>query len=106
MKKINETFQCIHCKKKILPAQKTCRNHCPHCFASRHVDGKTPGDRASTCQGIMTPINYEYKNDTIKILFECQQCKKHHRNKQASDDNISLLPEQIIYRKKNNQTMV
>ncbi|NCQ81548.1 RNHCP domain-containing protein [bacterium] len=24
------------------PAQKTCRNHCPHCFVSLHVDGDVP----------------------------------------------------------------
>lgn len=99
MKKINETFQCIHCKKTIFPAEKTCRNHCPHCFVSRHVDDKIPGDRSSSCQGIMVPINYEYKNDTIRILFACQTCKKNHRNKQASDDTISNL-HQIIQQRK------
>ncbi|MEI7918757.1 MAG: RNHCP domain-containing protein [bacterium] len=42
MKKINESFTCIHCGKQISQAAKTCRNHCPFCFVSRHVDGDIP----------------------------------------------------------------
>ncbi|MBQ2600698.1 RNHCP domain-containing protein [bacterium] len=38
MKKINESFTCINCKKEIPLAAKTCRNHCPYCFTSLHVD--------------------------------------------------------------------
>ena len=47
MKKINESFICIGCKKEIPQAAKTCRNHCPYCFTSQHVDGLIPGDRAA-----------------------------------------------------------
>lgn len=42
MKKINETFACLGCKKIVPLAQKTCRNHCPFCFTSQHVDGAIP----------------------------------------------------------------
>ncbi|MBP7062214.1 RNHCP domain-containing protein [Patescibacteria group bacterium] len=42
MKKINEAFICSNCKKQIAEAAKTCRNHCPHCFISVHVDGEVP----------------------------------------------------------------
>ena len=45
MKKINETFVCLECGKSVPTAEKTCRNHCPFCFASQHVDGDIPGDR-------------------------------------------------------------
>lgn len=45
MKKINETFHCLECGKLVPLAERTCRNHCPYCFASRHVDGDIPGDR-------------------------------------------------------------
>jgi len=47
MKKINESFVCIHCGEEIMQATKTCRNHCPKCFCSLHVDGDIPGDRAA-----------------------------------------------------------
>lgn len=101
MKKINEAFICSNCKKQIPEASKTCRNHCPHCFVSVHVDGEMPGDRSSTCEGIMYPIQYEYKASGAKILFQCTICNKKHRNKRADDDEIELLPSLIQeYKKK------
>ena len=42
MKKINEPFVCIQCGKTVPLAKKTCRNHCPFCFTSLHVDGEIP----------------------------------------------------------------
>lgn len=91
MKKINETFTCISCWKQVPIAPKTCRNHCPYCFTSLHVDGDIPWDRSSECHGIMRPINYEIRNWTMKILFECEKCGKQHRNKRAEDDDIDAL---------------
>lgn len=91
MKKINETFECINCWKQIELASRTCRNHCPYCFTSLHVDGEIPGDRSSSCHGKMFPINYEIRNWTMKILFECTKCGKQHRNKRADDDEIENL---------------
>ncbi|MBO7095209.1 RNHCP domain-containing protein [bacterium] len=38
MKKINETFICTNCGQEVPLASKTCRNHCPYCFTSLHVD--------------------------------------------------------------------
>lgn len=91
MKKINQTFICINCKQRVQPAQKTCRNHCPLCFTSLHVDEVTPWDRKSTCWGVMKPITYEIKNGQTKILFKCTKCGKSHRNKTAQDDDINEL---------------
>jgi len=91
MKKINECFTCIHCGKEISQAVKTCRNHCPYCFVSRHVDGAIPWDRATSCGGTMYPISYEIKNWWIKICFQCKQCGKIHRNKRADDDEVENL---------------
>ncbi len=91
MKKINESFICINCGQEISQAKKTCRNHCPHCFVSLHVDGDIPGDRATNCWGNMYPIAYEIKNWWMKILFECAQCGKKHRNKRADDDEVEHL---------------
>lgn len=95
MKKINESFICIHCGKHISQAAKTCRNHCPHCFVSLHVDGEIPGDRATTCGWTMYPTAYEIRNWQLKICFQCKQCGKIHRNKRADDDKVEKLNEYI-----------
>lgn len=91
MKKINESFQCISCKKTIPPAEKTCRNHCPFCFTSLHVDGEIPWDRSAECREKMFPISYMLKNGDYKILFKCSKCGKEHRNKKATDDDMLIL---------------
>lgn len=92
MKKINEAFRCATCGGNVPIATKTCRNHCPSCFSSRHVDGDIPGERKTSCGGMMYPVAYEQKNSQIRILFVCIDCKKEHWNKQADDDNITELP--------------
>lgn len=97
MKKINESFVCIWCKKEIWLASKTCRNHCPYCFTSLHVDGEIPGDRSTTCYGIMVPIEFIYHTKNSKILFLCTSCWKKHRNKVAEDDEIGNLKLSIVY---------
>lgn len=95
MKTINETFPCLNCGKQVPKADRTCRNHCPFCFASCHVDGEVPGDRASLCQSPMYPTDYEMKNGEVRILFTCSKCGKQHRNKRATDDEIADLPGKI-----------
>lgn len=95
MKKINEEFVCINCWKKINKANRTCRNHCPFCFVSIHLDESIPGDRKSSCLWKMYPIQYIYNPDNTKILFICSKCWKKHWNKSADDDNIVLLPKLI-----------
>lgn len=95
MKKINESFICINCGQEIPLAAKTCRNHCPYCFASLHVDWDVPGDRSATCKWVMYPVEYQLKNSDYKILFVCSKCGKKHRNKRADDDEITKLPELI-----------
>jgi DNA-directed RNA polymerase subunit RPC12/RpoP len=96
MKKINEWFKCVNCWFEVPPASKTCRNHCPKCFVSIHVDDKIPGDRKSNCWWVMYPIDYKISNWEIKILFKCSKCWKLHWNKAADDDEISELP-YLIY---------
>ncbi|NOZ45033.1 MAG: RNHCP domain-containing protein [bacterium] len=95
MKKINENFVCISCGKLVPLASKTCRNHCPYCFVSLHVDGDVPGDRTSSCHGLMKPVSYIRKHGDIKILFRCEKCGKEHWNKRAEDDDIEVLLSQI-----------
>ena len=36
----------------------SCRNHCPNCLYSKHVD-KNPGDRQEDCHGMLEPIGIE-----------------------------------------------
>lgn len=91
MKKINESFICINCWKEVSLAAKTCRNHCPYCFTSLHVDGHIPGDRATDCGTKMYPIAYEIRNGWMKIQFQCKACGKLHRNKRADDDELEHL---------------
>ena len=95
MKTINETFICLNCKREVPKANKTCRNHCPFCFASCHVDWDIPWDRATECHWAMYPIAYEMKNGDIRILFKCSKCWKEHWNKRADDDEVIHLPEAI-----------
>ena len=91
MKKINETFVCISCGREVPLADRTCRNHCPYCFCSLHVDGDIPGDRNSDCHGKMKPKIYEIRNGEMKILFVCEKCGKEHWNKRADDDDMDFL---------------
>jgi len=95
MKKINEEFECINCKKTIKPAKWTCRNHCPYCFVSLHLDDKIPWDRASKCWWKMFPIEYIIANGTIKITFKCEKCGHIHKNKVSEDDDIIKLDELV-----------
>ncbi len=89
---INEWFVCVWCGKQIAPAIKTCRNHCPFCFTSLHVDGDIPWDRNTDCHGMMKPFQFDFKmSGGSKILFQCEKCGKQHRNKIADDDEIENL---------------
>lgn len=89
---INESFICVGCGKNIPPATKTCRNHCPYCFISLHVDWDIPWDRDTTCHGVMKPIELDFKmSGWSRILFQCIVCGKKHRNKLADDDELNNL---------------
>ena len=70
---------------------RSCRNHCPKCLASLHLD-VNPGDRAADCGGIMDAIGAEPdpKKGYI-ITHKCRKCGAIRRNKAASDDNIDKI---------------
>lgn len=84
----NESFTCEHCKKEVpLHPTGSARNHCPHCLYSKHVDEEKPGDRLSTCHGLMKPIGIDYrKNKGDMIRQKCQKCGKEMLNMVAPDD--------------------
>lgn len=95
-----DSFPCKVCGRLVTPenAGSQHRNHCPNCLCSLHVD-EEPGDRASTCGGIMDPVAvWTRKNGEWAIIHRCRRCGKLSSNRVAADDNplklmsIALLP--------------
>ena len=89
-------FICVHCKKEVLPMEKSSRNHCPFCLWSLHVD-INPGDRANECRGELEPISAtpDPKKGYV-ITHKCTKCGALSRNKAAygnvvQPDDIRLL---------------
>jgi RNHCP domain len=85
-----ETFRCLHCKTIVgpIPWGGRHRNHCPLCLHSRHVDGRVPGDRASTCGGKMAPAGLFARPDGEQVLVHrCLACGFRRYNRVAADDN-------------------
>lgn len=85
-----ESFTCAHCGKSVEPLEHgSYRNHCPYCLYSLHVDKNGPGDRASTCLGLMHPERIEQDGKKgWMIVHICNKCKKTIPNKAAEDDCI------------------
>ncbi len=89
---INTGFTCEACSAVVPAAKGTCRNHCTICLASKHVDDKVPGDRTSTCKGIMPAVAVEGSNpDILDLIHECSLCGHRQRNKIASDDSRNAI---------------
>ncbi len=89
---INEGFVCEACGLINAPAKGTCRNHCITCLTSKHVDGDMPGDRASSCHGLMRAIAVEGSDpEKLDLIHKCLSCGKKQRNKTAQDDNQDAL---------------
>jgi hypothetical protein len=85
----NTSFRCLHCGFEVPPLQGgSCRNHCPRCLYSLHVD-IYPGDRANPCGGLLEPIGVDYaaKKGWI-IVSRCRRCGEIRRNKAALDDPV------------------
>ena len=72
--KIDESFVCENCGRKVEKLGYTCRNHCPYCLHSKHVD-VNPGDRKETCHGDLEPIGIELNpKKGYVIIFKCKKC--------------------------------
>lgn len=70
--KIDEEFVCENCGRVVPKLGYTCRNHCPYCLYSKHLD-INPGDRAETCHGILEPIGLEISpKKGYVIIFKCK----------------------------------
>lgn len=84
--KINEGFTCRSCGHAVPPASGTCRDHCPKCLFSLHVD-VNPGDRAADCGGILRPVSYaQHKKKGIMIHYQCDTCGAKRVNKFLDHD--------------------
>lgn len=96
---IDEEFICENCGKKVEKLGYSCRNHCPHCLYSKHVD-KNPGDREEDCHGMLKPIDIEINpKKGYVIIFKCIKCGAIRKNKVAEDDNLEEIYK-IIEQKK------
>lgn len=90
-KEIDEEFICDNCGKKVSKLKYSCRNHCPYCLHSKHVD-INPGDRKETCHGDLEPIGLEMNNRKgYIIIHKCKKCNCIRKNKAADDDNMELI---------------
>ena len=88
---IDEEFVCENCGKKVPKLGYSCRDHCPYCLYSKHVD-INPGDRAETCQGELEPVSLEISSKKgYVIIFKCKKCGMIRKNKAAKDDNMDLI---------------
>ena len=98
---IDEEFVCENCGKLVSPLGYSCRNHCPFCLYSKHVD-INPGDRAESCHGLLEPIGVELQNKKgYMIIYKCTKCGAIRKNVAAKDDDmkkiIKLSANPLIY---------
>ncbi|MBW7875304.1 MAG: RNHCP domain-containing protein [Candidatus Cloacimonetes bacterium] len=91
---INETFDCGYCGHRVIPHQHgSCRNHCPSCLYSRHLD-INPGDRSSDCGGLMPAVKAIIKQmDQVTLIHRCNQCGIEKSNRSAPDDDFEKILE-------------
>ena len=87
--KVEEDFVCDNCGHEVLGSGYT--NHCPKCLWSKHVDESVPGDRTSTCLGMMGPVGTEQKRGEWRILHKCTKCGKEKWNKVAKEDDLGAI---------------
>ena len=86
---INDAFACSACGRQVPPRASGCRNHCPFCLTSLHVD-VFPGDRANDCQGLMDAIGYELDGKKgLMLRFRCRRCGALTRNMAAREDPLA-----------------
>lgn len=87
--KRNEEFACHHCGAQVPLAGSTCRDHCPFCLWSLHVD-VNPGDRQSDCGGPLKPVGYTYnRKKGYMIEYTCERCGAQRRNRFLESDPVA-----------------
>lgn len=89
--KVDEEFICENCGNKVEKLGYTCRDHCPSCLHSKHVD-INPGDRTETCHGDLVPVSVELSSKKgYVIVYKCEKCGVIRKNKAAEDDDMDLI---------------
>ncbi len=78
----DEGFVCAHCGADVPPAGRGCRDHCPRCLRSLHLD-VVPGDRAAGCGGLMHPVGLVLEHGEPVIRFRCVRCGHERRTRAA-----------------------
>ena len=89
-----DEFRCRNCKLMVGPSiyGGRHRNHCPSCLHSRHVDDRSPGDRASLCGGSMAPVGaFARGKGELVIVHCCLTCGFERHNRIAADDDFDLV---------------
>ena len=82
----NRGFSCQQCGCAVEPLTNgSCRNHCPECLYSKHLDLQ-PGDRLSSCHGLMEPEALTQRSGKgLQIVHRCQRCGERQSNRVATD---------------------
>jgi rubrerythrin len=65
-------------------------DHCPKCLWSKHVD-VYPGDRKSTCKGLMEPIGVDIKHNEYILIYRCTKCGYMTKCKAAPEDDFEEI---------------
>ncbi len=90
----SDGFRCRHCGQHAGPARfgGRHRNHCSYCLHSLHVDGTTPGDRASDCRSRMAPVGvFARRNGEQAIVHRCLGCGFERHCRVAADDDFGAV---------------
>jgi hypothetical protein len=88
----SDDFRCRHCRIFVgaPPSGGRHRNHCPACLYSRHVDLRTPGDRASDCGALMAPVAmFARPGGEEVIVHRCRGCGFERHCRVAADDDVA-----------------
>jgi len=86
--RLDGAFTCVHCGAGVSEGGARVRDHCPACLRSLHVD-EVPGDRASTCGGILDPVDFSIEGRAgVVIQYRCRACNAAHRNRAHPDDQL------------------
>ncbi|MCC7004512.1 RNHCP domain-containing protein [Candidatus Nomurabacteria bacterium] len=83
-----ENFICEKCGFSVVGGGYT--NHCPKCLWSKHVD-INPGDRKSSCGGLMKPTEVEFARGKYSIIHTCIKCGHQKKNIISKDDDFNLV---------------
>jgi rubrerythrin len=65
-------------------------DHCPKCLWSKHAD-VYPGDRKSTCKGLMEPVGVDIKHNVYILIYRCTKCGYMTKCKAAPEDDFEEI---------------